>query len=379
MKFRASVFALFVSYLLLSLPLFAPETQENAQIVFNSNENIFIDRNAVYVSASAAVLMDADSGRILYAKNENVRLPMASTTKIMTCLLASECLDPETTVTVPKETADIEGSSIYLAEGEKIKVKELLLGLMLRSGNDAANTLAYAVSGSVDEFVLLMNLKAKSLGLENTSFANPSGLPAENHYTSARDLAFLASSALKNELFASVVGEKSAVISDGKRYLVNRNKLLFTYEGMIGVKTGYTPEAGKCLVTAARRNGVTLVAVTLNDGNEWNDHVTLLNYGFANYESVVIPRACCACGVFGSEKTVINAVSGDDFRVTLPKNARYEMIVPQNVMLYSPISKGDIVSYAEIICENETVSVVPLYADENAETKKYNTFERLFK
>ena len=311
-------------------------------------------------------------------KDESTRLPMASTTKIMTCLLACECLDPDSVVTVPKETTGVEGSSIYLEAGEKLTVRELLYGLMLRSGNDAANTISYAVSGSTDEFVRLMNLKAASLGLDDTHFANPSGLPANDHYTTARDLAFLASYALKNELFASVVSQKSAVISDGKRYLSNRNKLLFTYRGMTGVKTGYTPEAGKCLVTSASRDGVCLVAVTLNDGNEWNDHTSLLDYGFASYESVVIPPINASCSVIGGEKDFV-PLSSTEYRITLPLGEGYSIDVPQNITMYAPVKQNDIAAYAVITCRGDTVGYIPLCAEEDISIKKTHLFERLFR
>lgn len=379
MKFRAAVFALFAVCIMLFIPVFTPALPRAVIPVMSCDEDVFRSDGAVYVPASAAVLMDADSGRVLFAKNDKKRLPMASTTKIMTCLIVSECLGPDDVITVTKEAVGVEGSSIYLEEGEKLTVRELLYGLMLRSGNDAANAAAIAVSGSVDGFVCLMNLKAKSLGLEDTHFANPSGLPAEDHYTSARDLARLASYALKNELFTSVVGEKRAAISDGKRYLVNRNKLLFTYDGMIGVKTGYTPEAGKCLVTAAKRNGVTLVAVTLNDENVWNSHTSLLDYGFANFESVPVPRIEAVYGVYGGVTDLVRVSSPDDIRVTLPKGAGLKIGVPENVTLYAPVKQGGIASYAELICDGETVGYVPLYAESGVEVKKQDIFERLFK
>ncbi len=379
MKFRAAVLALFVVCIILFIPVFTPALPCAVIQVTSCDEDVFRSDDAVYVPASAAVLMDADSGRVLFAKNEKKRLPMASTTKIMTCLIASECLDPDDVVTVPKEAVGVEGSSIYLEEGEKLTVRELLYGLMLRSGNDAASAVAIAVSGSVDGFVDLMNLKAKSLGLEDTHFMNPSGLPAEDHYTTARDLARLASYALKNELFASVAGEKRVAVSDGKRYLVNRNKLLFTYDGMIGVKTGYTPEAGKCLVTAAKRNGVTLVAVTLNDGNVWNSHTALLDYGFDNFESVQVPRIEAVYNVYGGVTDFVKVSSQSGVCVTLPKGAELRIDVYENVTLYAPVKQDDVVSYAEMICGNETVGYVPLYAESGVGIKKQDIFERLFK
>lgn len=244
---------------------------------------------------------------------------MASTTKIMTALLAIERLDPETVVTVPKEAVGIEGSSIYLTEGEQITVSDLLYGLMLESGNDAATALAIAAGGTVEDFVRLMNERAAELGLEDTHFSNPHGLSADDHYTTAYDLARLTCAALENETFASIVSCKTKTISDGRRYLSNHNRLLRSYEGCIGVKTGYTLATGRTLVTAAERDGLTLVAVTLNDRSDWADHTRLLDYGFAHYESVALE------GVSGTPLPVVGgvaesvSVSAADGSVVLPK------------------------------------------------------------
>lgn len=232
-------------------------------------------------SARAALLLDATEGRVLFSQNQDQRLPMASTTKIMTAIIAIENMPVDYVVTVPKEAVNIEGSSIYLYENEQITCLDLLYGLMLESGNDAAAAIAIAVGGTMDRFVMLMNEKAKELGLKNTHFANPHGLPDEDHYTSAMDLARLTDYALQNELFAEIVATKRYTACGGSRYYVNHNRLLFSYDGMIGVKTGYTMASGRCLVTAARRNGRTLIAVTLNDYYGSADHVRMLDVGFS--------------------------------------------------------------------------------------------------
>lgn len=238
-------------------------------------------------SAHAACLIDAKSGAVLYSYNSDKRLPMASTTKIMTALTVLETLDPETEITVPKEACGVEGSSIYLYPQEKITVKNLLYGLMLESGNDAASALAYACCGSEEEFAKLMNGKAHGLGLIDTNFTNPHGLPDENHYTTAYELALIAAKALENDDFRTIASTASYSCKvEGKnasRFFSNHNRLLRTYNGCIGVKTGFTKTAGRCLVSAAERDGKRYVAVTLGDGNDWQDHTSLLDFAFENF------------------------------------------------------------------------------------------------
>lgn len=243
-------------------------------------------------SARAACLIDAKSGAVLYSHNENSPLPMASTTKIMTALVILENMSPETVVAVPKEVQYIEGSSIYLAPGEKITVETLLYGLMLESGNDAAYTLAVSCSKSIEDFCTLMNKKADELGLINTHFENPHGLHNDNHYTTAYELCVIASKALENELFRKIVSTKStyakSTFSDETRYFSNHNKLLRTFPNTIGVKTGFTKKAGRCLVSAVQKNEERFVAVTLNDGNDWHDHASMLSFAFENFDTLEI-------------------------------------------------------------------------------------------
>ena len=244
------------------------------------------------VSAQAAAVMDARSGALLYGKNETMKLPMASTTKIMTALIVLDKLPLDQLVSVDARAVGVEGSSIYLYEGENMTVENLLYGLMLESGNDAAAALAIATAGSEDAFAELMNQKAQELGLVATHFTNPHGLTAQEHYTTAAELAAITSKALENETFRMLVSTKKLLVPtfDGKaeRLFVNHNKMLRLYDGAIGVKTGYTKAAGRCLVTAAERDGETYIAVTLNDGNDWNDHAAMLNYAFDHYDSVLL-------------------------------------------------------------------------------------------
>ena len=230
------------------------------------------------LSAVSAILLDADTGEVLYEKNADRQMLIASTTKIMTALVALEYGQLQDTVTVNK-THMAEGSSMYLKPGEEVTVEALLYGLLLCSGNDAALALADHCAGSVDRFVARMNEKAQELGMDATSFANPNGLDDENHYSTARDMARLAAYAALNPTFVRICSTVSVTI--GGRTMTNHNRLLRSVEGCIGMKTGYTKAAGRTLVSAARRGGRCLAAVTLQDGNDWADHAALYAYGFA--------------------------------------------------------------------------------------------------
>lgn len=231
---------------------------------------------AVQLSAAAAILMDADSGEILFEKDAGRCMRIASTTKIMTALVVLEHAAPDDVITVtPDHMA--EGSSMYLRAGETVRVEELLYGLLLCSGNDAALALTEC-AGGLTPFVALMNEKAAALGMAHTSFANPNGLDADGHYSTARDMAVLAAAAVENPTFRRICSSRSVTI--GQRTMENHNRLLRQVEGCVGLKTGYTRAAGRTLVSCAERDGCRLVAVTLQDGNDWADHAALYDYGF---------------------------------------------------------------------------------------------------
>lgn len=231
---------------------------------------------ALEVSATAAVLMDADMGQVLYEKNGDRQMLIASTTKIMTALVVLEHAAPDDVITVtPDHMA--EGSSMYLRAGETVRVEELLYGLLLCSGNDAALALTEC-AGGLTPFVALMNEKAAALGMAHTSFANPNGLDADGHYSTARDMAVLAAAAVENPTFRRICSSRSVTI--GQRTMENHNRLLRQVEGCVGLKTGYTQAAGRTLVSCTERDGCRLVAVTLQDGNDWADHAALYDYGF---------------------------------------------------------------------------------------------------
>lgn len=245
---------------------------------------------ALSTSASSAILMDAGSGRVLYAQNTEEECSIASTTKLMTALAVVEHVpDLSALVTVPDEAVGVEGSSIYLNYGEQLTIEQLLYGLLLQSGNDAAVALAIVCAGDVKTFVGWMNDKAQELGLSHSHFENPNGLEGEAHYSCARDMAILAQAVLRNPCLSAIVSTKS--YSFGVRTLVNHNKLLWRYPGCVGLKTGYTQKAGRTLVSAATQGHTTLIAVTLHDPDDWDDHVALLDYGFQTWHSHLLASA----------------------------------------------------------------------------------------
>ena len=327
------------------------------------------------LSAQSALLMEAESGAVVYEKNAHVRLPMASTTKIMTALVALELASPDTVILTDSRAVGTEGSSIYLCEGEALTLEELLYALMLESANDAAVAIAIGVSGSEEAFVSAMNEKATSLGLSDTHFANPHGLDAETHYTTAYELAIIAQKALQNPLLKTIVSTRKTTIphqsTDGVRLLVNHNKMLRLYDGCIGVKTGYTQKSGRCLVSAAERDGVTMIAVTIHSPDDWNDHTKLLDFGFSNYRSVELCPAdfrLCLPVVGGKESYVTLGVT-QSASVTIPLGAGViEQTIECPRYLYAPTKEGDICGRILFLCDTnndgikEIIKDVPLIA-----------------
>lgn len=292
------------------------------------------------LSARSAVVMDADTGEVLFSYNADERLPMASTTKIMTALVALGEGNLDRTYTVKAEYAQVEGSSMYLQEGETLTLRDTLYGLMLSSGNDAAVAIA-GECGGYDAFIQKMNDKASELGLTDTHFANPNGLPADDHYTTAHELAIITAAALRDPVFRQIVSTQSYTV--GARTLTNHNRLLSSYEGAIGVKTGYTRAAGRCLVSAAERNGRTLIAVTLNDADDWNDHAALLDEGFAQYEPVMLHEA-------GDEITTLRVFGGDVDSVPLvAQNTVTAYLLPGEREKIQAVRYGDKICYAPVV------------------------------
>ncbi len=320
---------------------------------------------AVGTHASAAVLMDAGSGRVLYESNSHEPMLIASTTKLMTALVALEsghALGEK--VTIDPAWAGVEGSSIYLRAGEKLRLETLLYGLLLRSGNDAAMAVAGYCGGTVEDFVARMNEKAVRLGMADSRFANPSGLDDPDHYASAYDMALLARACLANETLAKIAATKSTALEG--RSFTNHNKLLWRYEGCVGLKTGYTKQAGRTLVSAAERDGLTLICVTLNDPDDWADHAALLDYGFSRYRARVLleeGEEAALLPVEGSlipfcpvaaEKSLTAALGeGEEARVELRLDRR---------LLEAPVAQGTRVGEAVCLLNGTELGRVPLTA-----------------
>lgn len=325
--------------------------------------------------------MDAATGRILYEKNVDSRSLIASTTKIMTALVVCEQCNVLDRMRIPKEAVGIEGSSMYLQEGEVLTIQELLYGLMLHSGNDAAVALAIYCGGTVEGFAGLMNDKARQLGMESSHFENPNGLDAPGHYSTARDLATLAAYAMKNPIFCKTVSTKNIAI--GQRYLRNHNKLLWQVEGADGVKTGYTRAAGRILVSSAVRDGRRLIAVTINAPDDWHDHATLLNNGFSGFAHRNIVQEGQIMGfaeIAGGQSGCVQLVANNSFDYALADDEVPQIMIPGPGFVYAPVTAGADAGFAHICIDGESVGKVPLvYGEtiEKAPEEEKNFWERL--
>lgn len=335
------------------------------------------------LSAKSAALLDAEDGELLYGKNERERLPMASTTKIMTALVAVERLELDEVITVPREAVGTEGSSVYLAEGERLTVGELLHALLLESANDAAIALAIAAAGSVEGFARLCNEKAQSLLLHDTNFTNPHGLYESEHYTTAYDLAKISAEAMKNPQIRKITAKKTATIplgvtesnpcGEGVRQLCNHNKMLSRYEGAIGVKTGYTKKSGRCLVSAAKRDSLTLIAVTLDAPDDWRDHESLLDFGFSNFERRTVygvGEFCYDFPLSNASEEYITAVNSSPIELTLPKSLRgvSERVEAGFRFAVAPVESGQILGEL-IVTVNGKQRRSPLTAEKSVSSK----------
>ena len=326
------------------------------------------------VSAKSAVVIDAGSGKILYAKDAHSPRGMASTTKIMTALVALENSALDRLVSVDPRACGVEGSSVYLFENEKITMESLLYALMLQSANDAAEAIAYAICDEMEDFVALMNQKANEMGLVSTHFDNPHGLDGETHYTTAYELALIAAKALENETFAEIVStvKKTIPLHNGEatRLLVNHNRLLKEYDDIIGVKTGYTKKCGRTLVSAAQREGVRLICVTLDDGNDWADHRNLLDYGFSLYKENTIANTgefSYTVPVCGAEQPFICVKNQEPLLAVLPNNhGEITTVTELPRFLYAGIEKGTAVGKIIFYADGVKIGEALLYAQESA-------------
>lgn len=313
------------------------------------------------ISARYAAVLDAASGRVLLNKQAQVQALPASTTKIMTALLVIEDCPLSELVTVPAEAAAVEGSSMGLKAGEVCTVEELLYGLMLHSGNDAAVALAIHHSGSVAAFARRMNCRAEELGLTQTRFQNPHGLDAEGHVTTALELARLAARAMENPIFEQIVSTKTATV--GGRRFTNHNRLLWQYPDAVGVKTGYTRAAGRILVSGARRDGQLLIAVTMDDGDDWRDHCALLDYGFSAFPRCTLARAGQVVGevpVLCGGKCA-RAVLHEPVQLPLGNEEQVQWQVNLPPMVFAPVLAGERAGNVTVSVNGEPLGTYPVY------------------
>lgn len=345
------------------------------------------------ISALAAVLISADTGEIIYSVNDDEKVPMASTTKIMSTLLCLESGDLYEEFTVDSEAIKVEGSSMGLREGDIVTKYALCCGMLLPSGNDAANAVAVKLAGSIEAFADMMNEKAAEMGLSRTYFVTPSGLEGEGHGSSAYDMALLARQALENELFREICSSEQITVEFGnppyQRTLTNTNKLLSMYEGVYGVKTGFTDEAGRCLVSACERDGEKLICVTLNDRNDWNDHIAMYEYGFAAVESRKLETpSFLEISVAGSENETVTLEVKEPVCVTTSETdlSRFSYSMKSAPFVYAPIAQGEQLAELCVMYEGREVSRVPLCAaqecavktaDAQEEKNEKNIFEKI--
>ncbi|MDE7216020.1 MAG: D-alanyl-D-alanine carboxypeptidase [Clostridia bacterium] len=368
-KSISKIIAIILAIIILNFMIIQLNTViENNSIVSNNNrawekvapsQNETFDKVATSVNkSSSSVVIEESTLRVLDGYNKDLRLEMASTTKIMTAMVAIENIELDNEITVADEAVGVEGSSIYLKYNEIWTIRDLLYGLMLRSGNDAAVAIAIAVGGSVDGFVKMMNEKAEDLGLKNTHFENPNGLHGESHYTSAYDLAVISAHAMRNEDFKKIVGTKMYTVSANEThptyYFANKNKLLYNYDGANGIKTGYTTDSGRCLVSSAERNGMQLISVVLNIYDTYGTCSAGMDKAFNEYIPVEI----------GQKGDILESidVEGDQYDVALENSLVLPLKEGENLGLSCkfnisgdsslPLQSGSVIGKIEFYNDN---------------------------
>ena len=329
------------------------------------------------VAAKGAVLIDADSGRILFGQNENEMLPMASTTKVMTALLALENSKLDEMVTAGKNASGVPGTSLYLSEGETLSMEHMLYGLMLRSGNDAAVAIAEHIAGSVPDFADMMNARAEELDAD-AHFVNPHGLDADGHKISALGLARVMREAMKNADFRTITGTTRKVIpwvgNEYSRVLENKNKLLTTYDGATGGKTGFTNDAGRCLVFSAERDGLSLIGVVLNCYTWFDTATTMLDYGFENFRSEKAMddgEVAQTVRVNGGFTDSVSVVTDRSLSVAVAVGSHTETVIDLPESIEAPVRAGDILGKAQIKSDGIVIAECNLVAAGTVEKRDY--------
>lgn len=326
------------------------------------------------ISAKSAVLISADTGETIYSLNAGEKLPMASTTKIMTTLLCLESGNLDEEFVVDSEAIKVEGSSMGLVEGDIVTKYALCCGMLLPSGNDSANAVAVKLAGSLENFAVMMNERAEKIGMSKTYFVTPSGLEGEGHGASAYDMALLAREALKNDTFREICSQQSIQVKFGnppyERWLKNTNKLLSMYDGVYGVKTGFTDEAGRCLVSACERDGKNLICVTLNDRNDWNDHISLYDYGFSKVNLCEYEISDeIYVNLAGSSEDKIKLIPAENPEIcTADGNSEFfSFKIKTPIFVYAPVENGEQCGEITVMYKGREVRDIPLYADKNYE------------
>ena len=358
------------------------ETAETIDNESNDKDYIPADDELPDVTARNAVVIEAATGKVLYQRNKDIITYPASTTKIMTLIMALEHGNLDQQFTASEEASKTDGSTIWLEPGEKLTLRQLCYAMMLVSGNDATVAVAEGISGSVPDFALAMTRKAHQLGAISTNFVNPNGLPDPQHYTTAYDLARIAAYGYSLPGFEEIVSTMTTQIpwgeNDYNRFLRNENYMLWIYDGANGVKTGYTEVAGHCLVSAAKRDGVQLISVVLGAESMWNDSIAMLDYGFSKVEPYTFVKAYDSfeLDVKGGRKNKLKAHADKDIIAGIDPSEKelYSIqVVVSNELegLKAPIAKGDEVGRVYLIYDGERTASAALIADEEIEKKSF--------
>ncbi len=328
-------------------------------------------QNAPGTSAESCILAEAESGAVLYEKNADSRMLIASTTKMLTALVVLELCDPRERVMIAEDFAAVEGSSMYIKPGEILTVSDLLYGMMLASGNDAAAALALYVSGSVEAFSAVMNEYAQSIGCRDSNFVNPHGLDADNHYSTARDLMIIACAAMRNDTLREIVSTKHTTAAG--RSLRNHNKLLWNCPGAVGIKTGFTESAGRSLVSCAEREDMRLVCVTLNAPDDWNDHTSLYDWAFSSYRIVRVTKSGDAffrLPVISGEKEEVMTRAFEEYTAVFPKSDDVDVIMEAPNFVYAPAEEGKQAGVIKVIKNGRTEKTIKLVYGESVALDK---------